>query len=90
MATELTKRLVINALEDPKYKVRTVKGIVRQTSLPDTTVIETLDSLNDQGILVSTSRSRNGQVFYTTRKHYKEFASPIERLSSAFLNRATI
>ena len=80
---------VITALENPKYKWRTVQGVAKETGLSKA-VVESVIKKNTQGeIIQSPIFSVKGDQLYTTRKHYRNKASPFERLHAAFINRSS-
>jgi predicted transcriptional regulator len=81
---------VIAALEDARFKWRTIKGIAGQTGLGLEEVSQALAVLIDSGLVIrSTIPSADGEDLYTTRTHYKHYTPLSERLSAAFRNRAT-
>ena len=81
---------IIAALEDSRYKWRTIQGIASQTNLDDKQVIEALSELRAKGVVMRSSiPSKDGADLFTTRDHYKTFAPISERLSAAFRNRAS-
>jgi predicted transcriptional regulator len=81
---------LIAALEKKDFKWRTVDGIAKELGRSESEVLEGLQKLIDQGAVIrSTVPAKNGEDLFTTRKHYAEFASPVERVLAAFRNRAT-
>jgi predicted transcriptional regulator len=80
---------IIKALEDDRFKWRTVHGIAKQTQLEPQLVMDTLANLSQKGIVIRSSRSEDGAQLFTTRSYYKKVASPLERLAAGFLNRAS-
>lgn len=81
---------LIGALEKKDFKWRTIEGLAKELGLPRGTIMTELDALIDEGVAMrSTVPSKNGEELFTTRKHYAEFASPVERLVAAFRNRAS-
>lgn len=81
-----TKQRIIKALENPKYKWRTVSGVSKEISLPTNIVLSELNNLKELGIVVQSSKlDFNGRYIYTTRKRYnKRFAN---RLFSALTDK---
>ena len=90
MSDDPVEERVIAALEDDRFRWRTVRGIVAQTSLSTETVLEALAKLTaNEKVIRSLQPSRDGEDLYTTRDHYRRSASFTERLSAAFRNRAS-
>lgn len=77
---------VIAALENPGYQWRTVSGVAKEAGVSEATVLEII-SLNRDRIVQSSVPSTKGEDLYTTRKHYREFASPIQKIFGAVKNR---
>ena len=81
---------LIAALEKKDFKWRTIAGVAKELGQPTNEVRENLQKLIDQGIVIrSTVPAKSGEDLFTTRKHYTEFASPVDRFLAAFRNRAT-
>ena len=80
---------LIAALEDEKFKWRTVDGIAKELNESPGQVLADLQPLIDQGIVIRSSvPAKSGGDLFTTRKHYRSLASPVERLLAAIRNRA--
>lgn len=80
---------MIAALEDHRFRWRTVNGLARQLrfSKSETTVL--LDKLIEQGLVIRSSiASPKGEELYTTRKKFAKTATFLERLRAAIRNRA--
>jgi hypothetical protein len=78
---------VIAALENPKYKWRTVLGAARESGVPEEQVQEII--VHTQGLIVQSSvPSNEGEPLFTTRRHLRKYGTPFERLMGAFKNRA--
>ena len=81
---------MIAALENKNFKWRTIAGLTKELDCSHPEVLSGLKSLTDAGIVISsTIPSAKGEELYSTAKHFKTFASPIERLGAAFRNRAS-
>ena len=90
MANELKEKDVIKALESPKYRWRTVRGIAKEAKLSESVVITTVNSLRQAGKVVrSQVPSDTGEELFTTRKRFRESAPLSERLLAALRNRST-
>jgi hypothetical protein len=74
------------ALEDPKYKWRTIEGVVKSTGLDATTVVSSISNYQDQ-VVKSTVPSTTGSELFTTRKHYREKSSAWEKIASSIKNK---
>ena len=79
---------VIQALENPKYTWRTIRGITLETGL-EPSVVESNISANGHIIIKSSSHNQNGEELFASRKVYRERVSPFIRLGSALTNRST-
>ena len=77
---------VQSALESPKFKWRTIEGIVKETKLDAVTVTGNM-SANAALIIKSTIPDKDGRVLFTTKDHYREKSSLWERLESAITNK---
>ena len=78
------KTLVIEALENPDYHFRTIKGLSRELSIDEDIVEKILESedLEDKVIQCSTTDD-DGQILYTTREHYKKTQPLINKILTA-------
>ncbi len=75
---------VINVLENPSYKWRTLSSIARELKLPEH---EVLQALQNCGVEIVRSTAPGGELLFTTRKHLREKSTIAERLSRALRNR---
>ncbi len=78
---------VISALEDNKYKWRTVRGVANSTDLTEEEVLSVIKE-NEDLIVRSSVCSTSGDALYTTRKHYKEHGEVMGKIFGAFKGRA--
>jgi hypothetical protein len=74
--------LVLDALRNPKYKWRTIDGIMRDTELSRERV-ETALAEEKNTILRSSLPDRKGRALYTTADHYKAHSSVMSKVWSA-------
>ena len=80
----------LTALEDPRFQWRTVNGVATDTKLSRGVVLEGLIKLINADVVIRSSvPSERGEGLFTTRDHYKHFASIPDRLSAALRNRAS-
>lgn len=85
---EQITQTVINALEDNRYKWRTIKGIVKQTNMPEEIISRAISILSESGKVVQSSvPSKDGQQLFTTRTHYRKKSPITSRLSAILRNR---
>lgn len=63
---------VIDALENPKFKWRTLKGVSKEIQL-DLSQVETAIELlkDDDMIVIASTPTENGDLLYTSRNRYK-------------------
>lgn len=78
---------VIDAMENPEYRWRTVRGIAADANLDAGTVLEILAALGEW-VICSSTQSETGEDLYTTRNHFRKTASLWERVRGVLLNRA--
>ena len=78
---------VLAALAKREFKWRTVAGVAKETGLAQDLVKLALTEAADK-IVRSSIPSADGQDLYTTREHFRESASPVEKLLGAIKNRA--
>ncbi|PMU11716.1 MULTISPECIES: hypothetical protein [unclassified Pseudomonas] len=80
-------QMVISALNETKYKWRTISGISRETGVSGEKIEEIITNNSDQ-IVQSSALTPKGEALYTTReKHHKE-TSTWSRIGLAIRNRA--
>jgi hypothetical protein len=77
-------RKTFRALENPKYKWRTITGISKETLLKPEEVNIIINHLNKVGVVISSSdQGPNGEKLYTTRQNYLLKRSTISRILSS-------
>ncbi len=81
-------KLILIALENHKYKWRTIEGISKETGLEPKTIKNELQN-HDELIIQSSIQSINGEDLYTSRAHYRKKSSVIERITSSIINKAS-
>lgn len=80
---------LLKALEDNRYKWRTIEGITTQTELSADEVEKLLYHLIKKEVVIrSELPSVKGQELFTTRNHFKRTTPLSKRLGAAFRNRA--
>jgi hypothetical protein len=78
---------VFQALENPKYEWRTIGGVVAETGFPTEEVVEII-SMNRDSIIQAPFQSREGHDLFTTKEHFMQKASFIQKIAGSFKNRA--
>jgi hypothetical protein len=78
---------VAAALENPKFRWRTIGGIAKETGIDPADVGATLAKEVGATVLVAPVPSKDGEKLYSTRKRVLETASLGEKLVGAFKNR---
>lgn len=68
------------AFENPKFKWRTIKGILDETGI-SVGLIEAIIVENEDELIQSRIPSDDGRDLFTTREHYKESNSFLYRFS---------
>lgn len=74
------------ALENPKYKWRTIDGVANETGLDTVTIVSSLTNHSDT-IIQSSIPSNTGAELYTTRDHYREKSTILSRVMSSLTNK---
>lgn len=77
---------VQSALENPKFKWRTLEGLVLETGLDANTISANVAHHMDTVVRSSVS-DPNGNALFTTRDHYREKSSLFERLRNSITNK---
>jgi hypothetical protein len=77
---------VFRALENPKYKWRTIAGISKETNVPPEQVLAIVSRFSDH-IAKSAAQSSTGEDLYTLRSKYLREESSIRKLIGAIKNR---
>jgi len=84
--TEQQVALVLQALENQKFKWRTVEGVATETGLSVELVSEIISSNKDK-IARSSIPTTDDKALYTTIEHFRKKASISEKIIGAFKNR---
>lgn len=79
--------VVIDALENPNYKWRTVAGISKDAGIEPLVVYRVIDKLGAQVVKSSVS-STTGDELFTTRRHLRQKESLLSRIGAVLRNRA--
>ena len=68
-------QLILNAIDNPKYKARTIQGIAKESQLPESDVVTMLNS-SDMKVRVMRvpGVKKNNKPLYVTVKRYKSNA----------------
>jgi len=80
--------IVFSALENPKYRWRTINGLAKETGVDEATVKRVLNRIND-AIVKSSIPSTSGDDLYTTRRHLKKMENVFSRFVAVLRNRAS-
>lgn len=77
---------IIDAINRPKYKARTIQGIVKDTQLSRNVVVNAIRNDTDlKGSLkVYPRRTKNGHVLITTKQKFDKEASFRDKFIDAF------
>lgn len=76
---------VKKALEDNRYKYRTLKGVARSAGVSIEQVNKEIIS-HPKEVVILSRKNQSGERLYTTRKHYSKKASTGEKLMGALIN----
>ena len=78
--------LIQKALENSDYKWRTLDGVAKETGLDNVTVVSSMSNHSDL-VIQSSIPSKTGAELFTTRNHYKEKSSVIDRILNSVTNK---
>ncbi|MGZ3240090.1 MAG: hypothetical protein ACXWJK_06815 [Burkholderiaceae bacterium] len=82
-----SQALVRQALENPKFKWRTVQGVAKEAGVDERTVRRLIAELGEN-VVRSSVPSISGDDLFTTRKHYRESEGVLGRIVAILRNRA--
>lgn len=86
MSEVKTEQLILDALSDSRYKWRTPQGIAKQVGIPEQEVLQVIADHSDSIVQSSVSSTEGAQLF-TTREHFHQTSSAIEKIVGAFKGR---
>ncbi|MCP4114090.1 MAG: hypothetical protein GY737_01575 [Desulfobacteraceae bacterium] len=86
MTKRHSKEKVLEALENPNFTWRTVKGISEEAGISPQIVSEIIMSQKDW-VVESSVPNTSGEALYTTRTAYMKRVNPIKRFLAALKNR---
>jgi predicted component of viral defense system (DUF524 family) len=72
---------VRKALENGKYRWRTVRGVAKELNTTDLEIIELIQQHADE-VIKSSIPAETGEDLFTTRKHYRANASSYAKIIS--------
>lgn len=80
------EQLILDALADNRYKWRTLHGLAAQVGVPENEVLQVITNNSDR-IVQSSIPSTEGSTLFTTREHFHQMSSPLEKIVGAFKGR---
>lgn len=84
-APESSYEKIKRALENPKYKFRTINGVASEAHVSFESIEKAMREHSDE-IVKLFRKGENGEVLITTRSHYKRKASVKEKVIGAVIN----
>lgn len=80
---------IVGALNNKKYKTRTISGIVSETGLAKGVIIEAISNNNElkKAIKISPIRSRGGEALITTKERFAKESTLKEKFVDFFATR---
>jgi hypothetical protein len=78
---------VLSALENPKFRWRTIGGIAKETGIDAADVGATIAKEVGNNVVLAPAPSQEGEKLFSTRNRFLETASLGEKLIGAFKNR---
>jgi len=85
MTEQELKQKVFEALDNPKYKWRTIGGISRETGIAFETVYYTVYKYRDEVVGSAVSSDTNEPLF-TTRENWFRHATWLDKIRAGFRN----
>lgn len=85
--TKEQKDAVIRALENPKYRWRTISGVAGDTGLPREIIGRIIEASGEE-IVRSSVPSKTRESLYTTRRQFRSKAPLFARIQGVLKNRA--
>jgi hypothetical protein len=73
---------VMSALENKKYRWRTVRGVAKELKASDNEVLALIQQHGDE-IIKSSVPAETGEDLFSTRRHYRANASPYAKITSS-------
>lgn len=77
---------VIGALNNDRYKYRTLRGIAKEAGVPEEKILKVVREHSDE-IVILFRTTKDGQPLFASRKKYQKKATAMEKVMGAFLNR---
>ena len=84
---QVNESAVLGALNDPRFKWRTLGGIASQLHISETEVMDVIAKYQSK-IIESSVPSQKGKSLYTTREHYIKKTSGFNRMLGSLVGRA--
>ena len=75
------KDLILEALEKPEWEWRTVEGLSTETGIPLDEVLQILENSPEE-VILSSRPGPKGRPLYTSRRHYTQKQSLLNRFRS--------
>jgi len=79
--------IVVDALENPNYKWRTIAGVAKDAGVEPFVVYRVIEKLGAQ-VVKSSVASTSGDELFTTRRHLRQKESFFSRFGAILRNRA--
>jgi hypothetical protein len=79
---------VLNSLENPKYKWRTLRGVAEQLNSSQEEILKILNEHEDE-IIKSSIPAGTGEDLYTTRRHYRRMTPVFDKILSSVTGTVT-
>ena len=73
---------VKTALENDKYKWRTVRGVAKELNANAQEIMSLISKHLDE-VIKSAVPAETGEDLFTTRRHYRRKASPFDKITSS-------
>jgi hypothetical protein len=83
-----TVHVVVSALENPKFKWRTIDGVAKEAGVDPLTVQRVFKKLGEE-VVRANAPSTSGDELFTTRRHLREKESFFNRVGAVLRNRAS-
>jgi hypothetical protein len=86
MSKDETEEKVLKALENPKFRWRTIRGIAKETEISPE-IIRTVVTMKSDRVVMASVPNTKGEALFTSRNQRRSQAGTWGRIVSALKNR---
>jgi hypothetical protein len=86
MNKDETEEKILKALENPKFRWRTIRGLARETEISPE-IIRTVVTIKSDRVVMASAPNTKGEALFTSRHQRRRQAGTLRRIVSALKNR---